>query len=200
MSTPVDLGPAAQRLADLVASVPPPSLGHPTPCASFTVGDLLDHIARMSLALRGSALKQPLPPAPGADGANLPPDWPTRLQADLLAMAEAWADPAAWEGMSAVGGIEMPAEACAMVGLDELVLHGWDLAKATGQPSGYDGPGLEQVHETVTQFSELGIEGLFGPQVPVPADAPLLDRILGISGRDPGWQPPAAPPPAPAAA
>ncbi len=32
-----------------------------------------------------------------------------------------------------------------------------------------------------------GREGLFGPVVDVPADAPLLDRVIGLSGRDPSW-------------
>jgi hypothetical protein len=33
-------------------------------------------------------------------------------------------------------------------------------------------------------------EGLFGPVVPVPDDAPAFDRLLGRTGRDPGWTPP----------
>lgn len=32
-------------------------------------------------------------------------------------------------------------------------------------------------------------EGVFGPVVPVLDDAPLLDRVIGLSGRDPGWKP-----------
>ena len=79
-----------------------------------------------------------------------------------------------------------------VVVLDELVIHGWDLARAIGSPDGYDGPGLEAVLATVQQFRASGIEGLFGPEVPTASDAPLLDRILGVTGRDPGWQPPHA--------
>lgn len=42
----------------------------------------------------------------------------------------------------------------------------------------------------VTEFRGGGIKGLFGPEVPIPDDAPLLDGILGVSGRDPKWQAP----------
>jgi hypothetical protein len=69
------------------------------------------------------------------------------------------------------------------------VIHGWDLAVSTGQPAAYDGPGLEAVYATVSHFRAAGIEGLFGPAVDIPDDAPLFDRILGLTGRDPGWQP-----------
>jgi uncharacterized protein (TIGR03086 family) len=104
-------------------------------------------------------------------------------------MAEAWSDPDAWTGMTAAGGVALPAEVAGVVALDELVIHGWDLAKATGRPAGYDGPGLEAVHGMVQHFRAEGAEGLFGPLVPIPDDAPLLDRILGLAGRDPGWEP-----------
>ena len=54
----------------------------------------------------------------------------------------------------------------------------------------YDGPGLDAVYALVTDFRSRGFEGIFGPEVAVPSDAPLFDRILGVTGRDPDWQPP----------
>ena len=67
-------------------------------------------------------------------------------------MAEAWQDPAAWEGMTAAGGVDLRGEVAGVVALDELVIHGWDLAKAIGRPAGYVGPGLEAVHGIVQQL------------------------------------------------
>jgi uncharacterized protein (TIGR03086 family) len=93
--------------------------------------------------------------------------------------------------MTRAGGGDLPSEMAGVVALDELVIHGWGLAKATGQPAGYDGPGLDAVYGMVQHFRSSGIEGLFGPPVAVPDEAPQLDRILGLAGRDPGWQPPA---------
>ena len=81
---------------------------------------------------------------------------------------------------------EMPA---AMVGgmlLGEMLVHGWDLAHATGQQSAWDNDVLEYVHREVETSAEMGRGmGIYGPAVPVPADAPLLHRILGLTGREP---------------
>ena len=56
-----------------------------------------------------------------------------------------------------------------------------------------DAASLEAVHGFVAQFSEPGMEearaGLFGLVVDVPEDAPMLDRVIGLTGRDPGWSP-----------
>jgi len=186
----VDLEPAARRLADLIEAVPEGALERPTPCVAYTVGDLLDHVSGSALAFRAAAAKQPLPDGPSGDAANLPGDWRTRLPHDVLGLADAWRDPVAWTGMTAAGGVDLPGEVAGVVALDELVIHGWDLAKAIGQPAVYDGPGLEAVFDLVRQFRAGGIDGLFGPEMPIPEDAPLLHRILGVAGRDPDWQPP----------
>ena len=190
MTSHIDLEPAARRMASLIEAVPDDALKRPTPCENYTVGDLLDHISGSVLAFRAAAVKNPLPGGPSGDAANLPSDWRTRMPRDAVELAEAWRSPDAWTGMTAAGGVELPGEMAGVIALDELVIHGWDLAKATGQPAGYDGPGLEAVHDRVQQFRAGGIEGLFGPEVPIAEGAPLLERTLGLAGRHPDWQPP----------
>ena len=187
MSTPVDLHPAAERLARLVEAVPGDALDWPTPCAAYTVAALLDHVGGSLVAFRAAAIKQPLPGGPSGVAANLDPQWRSVVPRDARALADAWDEPEAWTGMTAAGGVELPGEAAAIVGLDEMVIHGWDLAKAIDQPADYDGPGVDEVLQMVTQFRGGGFEGLFGPEVTVPPDASTFDRILGITGRDPQW-------------
>ena len=189
MTSHIDLEPAARHMASLIEAVRDDALKRPTPCENYTVGDLLDHISGSVLAFRAAAVKNPLP-GPSGDAANLPSDWRTRMPRDAAELAEAWRSPDAWTGMTAAGGVELPGEVAGVIALDELVIHGWDLAKATGQPAGYDGPGLEAVHDRVQQFRAGGIEGLFGPEVPIAEGAPLLERTLGLAGRHPDWQPP----------
>jgi uncharacterized protein (TIGR03086 family) len=178
-------------MAPLVEGVPDDALSRPTPCRDYTVGDLLEHIAGAALAFTAAAVKRPIGRAPSGDAARLSADWRDRVPHDVLGVAQAWGDAEAWTGTTAAGGVELPAEVAGVVALDELVIHGWDLAKATGQAAAYEGPELEAVHTTVAHFRSSGIEGLFGPQVAVPDDAPLFDRILGLAGRDPRWEPPA---------
>jgi uncharacterized protein (TIGR03086 family) len=95
--------------------------------------------------------------------------------------------------MTRVGGVDLPGEVAAVVALDELVVHGWDLARATGQPYKCDRSSLEIVHGFIQQVAapEAASQrnGIFGPVVAVPAEAPLLDRVIGLAGRDPHWCP-----------
>jgi uncharacterized protein (TIGR03086 family) len=190
----IDLTPATDRMRQLVNSISDDQLDAPTPCPKSTVGDLVDHVGSLTLAFTGAARKDDTarnepPPAPSA--ANLEPGWRERIDRDLGALAQAWSDPAAWDGVSKAGGIEMPAEVCGIVALDELVLHGWDLAVASGQPYDPSQPDVEAATSFVSSFDVPRDGSLFGPIVPVPDDAPAFDRLLGLAGRDPNWQPPA---------
>jgi len=53
----VDLGPAARRLADLVANVKDDALDRPTPCPAYKLGDLIEHVGGMALAFAAAGRK-----------------------------------------------------------------------------------------------------------------------------------------------
>jgi uncharacterized protein (TIGR03086 family) len=187
--TAPDLEPAARRVAALIDGIPDSALGAPTP-ADIPVAGLLDHFMGLTEAFRAAARKEPDPGAPPeASAEHLDPRWRTVLPARLDALVAAWRDPAAVQGTASAGGVEMPAPDILIVALDELVLHGWDLARATGQPYEPDPADVTAILGFVESFgSPEGTPGLFGPAVPVPDDAPAFDRALGLSGRDPAWR------------
>ena len=189
----LDLGPAAREVIGLLDGVTEDHLPGPTPCADTSVAMMLDHLMGLSLAFTEAAQKTnhgaSAPPESSAE--HLDPDWRSVLPQRLDELAEAWRDPAAWEGMAEAGGVTMPAEEMGAVALDELVLHGWDLARGTGQPFTCDPASTEAVLAFTEQSAQpefaAGREGLFGPVVDVPGDAPAFDRALGFAGRDPAW-------------
>ncbi|HZP27670.1 MAG TPA: TIGR03086 family metal-binding protein [Acidimicrobiia bacterium] len=189
-----DLRPAVRTLADLVAEVDDAQLGAPTPCPDYTVGDLLDHIGGLAVAFAAAARKEDGPNAsvpPPGDRARLGDDWRTRIPRDLAALGDAWAAADAWDGTTKIAGMEMPASVVGTVGLDEVVTHGWDLARAIGRPFGADEATMAGCLEFLEPMSQPEAAAArapaFGPVVEVPADAPTLDRLIGLTGRDPGW-------------
>jgi uncharacterized protein (TIGR03086 family) len=178
-------------MTSLVRGVRDDQLAAPTPCPEATLGDLLDHVAQLSLAFRAAAAKTST--AAGRQrpsAARLGADWRTTIPQRLSDLAGAWRDEAAWRGMTVAGGLDVPGELAGVIALDEVLIHGWDIAVASGQPFGCD-PGLltaaYQFVQSTAEASPHGTPGLFGPPVPVPADAALLDRLLGLAGRDPAW-------------
>lgn len=193
----LDLGPATERLTALLPGVTDAQLLHPTPSTDVTVQRLLHHILGLTGAFAAAAIKaedERTQTPPSAAAGDLPDQWRQRLPAALTDLAQAWQDPAAWTGTATVGGVTMPADMIGAVALDEIVLHSWDLAMATGQPYEPSEADTQVVYGFTAQMclpEHLGDrEGLFGPQIQLPDDAPVFHHALGQSGRDPGWTPP----------
>jgi uncharacterized protein (TIGR03086 family) len=114
-------------------------------------------------------------------------DWRGELLALLDEITSSWASPNAWAGETSMGTPHtLPASVLGDMIVGELAVHGWDLAVATGQRLTLPANLLTQLHDAVSAGVEQGREmGLYGPEVSVSADAPTLDRILGLTGRDP---------------
>jgi uncharacterized protein (TIGR03086 family) len=192
----VDLGPAAQRLADLLARIGDDELSKPTPCPAYSLGDLIDHVGGLALAFTGAAKKDSATygdQTPSGDASRLGEDWRTRIPHDLAALAQAWREPDAWTGMTRIAGMDAPAEMVGLTAADELAVHGWDVARALGQPYDCEPEVLEAARSFLVQFASpdapAGPDVPFGPSRQLPDDAPLLDRIVALAGRDLHWSP-----------
>ena len=150
--TLVDLESAANRMTELLRDIADSQLGDPTPCGDYTLAALLDHVGRIACNFTAAATRTEEPGAsegPLGDASHLPDDWRTRIPRDLAGLAPAWRDPAAYEGMTRAGGVDLPGEIAAVVALEELVIHGWDVARATGQPYECDDSELDVVNDFV---------------------------------------------------
>lgn len=186
-----DLTAACRRTADVLADVTDDQLSLPTPCDTMRLDALIAHIGGLSLAFAAAAGKKfgPLTDTPPTDDADLDADWRTAYPQRLEALAAAWSDPSAWEGMTRAGGVDLPAEVMGNVALAEVVLHGWDVARAVGAPYDSDPATLKACQAHLAQFDPAGTEGMFGPAVPTADDASDLDKVVARSGRDPAWRP-----------
>jgi uncharacterized protein (TIGR03086 family) len=89
-----------------------------------------------------------------------------------------------------MGGQAMPAPMIGEMALAEMLLHGWDLARATGQQLVLSDEIGRELRRSIEETAELGrAMGAYGDEVGVPAQATEFERALAASGRDPRWRP-----------
>jgi uncharacterized protein (TIGR03086 family) len=189
---PLDFDPPVRELRALLLGIDDDELSAPTPCTDWTVAALLDHLMGLSFAFAQAArqrtdapgVAEP-PPSPSAQ--HLSRHWRSRLPVLLEELSTAWKDPAAWTGTATAGGTTMPAGTLGVVAMNELIMHSWDLARATGQEYAADPRILEVLIEFLSQGPG---DGIFGPVVPVGDEAALMEQALGLAGRDAAWHPP----------
>ncbi|GIF08590.1 TIGR03086 family metal-binding protein [Actinoplanes siamensis] len=192
---PLDLDPPVRQLRALLLGVGDRELTAPTPCPGWSVATLLDHLISLAEAFtqaarKGADASGDGPPAPPSAG-HLPPHWRSRLPVLLEELATAWQEPAAWRGAARAGGVTMPARELGAVAANELVMHGWDLARATGQDFAADPRVLATLIDFLAAGPPGGTPGFLGPRVRLdPEEDTDLARALSLAGRDPRWRPP----------
>lgn len=184
------MGRAVAPVVAVIEAVKPGQLELPTPCSDYDVRGLINHFAGTLAWLERMGRRLP-PDADDPFGANsdvTTGDWQALLSARIPAVAAAWSEPSAWEG--SIEGVQMPATMIGHMALTELLMHGWDLARATGQQVDYGADAGREAHRFAAETAEMGRQmGAYGAEVPVPAEATEFDRALGLAGRDPNWTP-----------
>jgi uncharacterized protein (TIGR03086 family) len=188
----IDMTSACRNTTAVLSAVQDDELDARTPCDKLSLRELVAHLGFLGVAFAAAARKdlgELTDTPPGQGGYQLDDDWRRGYPDNLAGLADAWRDPEAWEGMTRVGGVDLPSEVCAMVALTEVVVHGWDVARSTGQAYDVDDDVAEAVLGHIASFAADGpTEGMFGPAVAIADGAGAFDRAIALSGRDPGWR------------
>ncbi len=189
MTKHAEMTDAAQAAARTVDAVTAAQLSEPTPDTEWDVRALLNHlILWTSHSLERRASGESVAPELMEHDFAAEPDFAAAYRAQLDCALAAWADPAVWDRELDMMGTKTPAADVAALIIAELILHGWDLATATGQDYAVSDRAAQVALGAVEANAELFREYAgFADPVAVAADAPLLHRLLALSGRDPVW-------------
>ena len=191
-SDPIDqLSRALDLAGAIIARVRPEQATLPTPCQSWDVRQLVNHVVRdvqqFTARASGGTWER-------SDADLIGDDWFGAYREGADGLLAAWRAEGALERTVKSPFGEIPGTWFVGQQLADFVVHGWDVAKATGQTPGFD-PDVEQAaldwarENLKPEFRGDEESGrVFGPEVEVSEDAPVLDRLIGFFGRDPNWQ------------
>jgi uncharacterized protein (TIGR03086 family) len=186
-----EMAAAAAEAARVVNGVPEGTLGAPTPCGDWDLRTLLNHtILWTSYSAERRAHGESVAEDLMNKDFTADPGFREDYAQQISKAVSAWKDPKAWEGEIGVMGDATPAADVGAMLLMEMALHGWDVAKATGQEYHAGDAVAAAVEEVVQAQAELfrKYQGFADP-VDTAKDATAFDRALSLSGRDPQWKP-----------
>lgn len=176
---------ALDRVADLIGGVRPDLLTAPTPCPEFDVRSLIGHI--VGTVDRGRVIGEGGDPLTVPDVVTAADDnWVDTLRAAAGRYWTVWDDDALLDTTVSAPWGTFPGRAAVLIALNEALVHGWDLAVATGQPAEADAElahaalGIMQV---ALPESPRGGPIPFGPVVEPVVDAGPTERLANWSGR-----------------
>jgi uncharacterized protein (TIGR03086 family) len=177
---------AAAGALPVVRGIDDGQLGDRTPCAEYDVQALLNHLFLVVVNFQALAAREEVDF--GQEPEFVTGDWRGRFGTETARLVKAWDAPGAEEGTT--GQMGLPARTVGLMVLGDLTVHAWDLARATGadfapERSVLDelGPGLGAMAPQAREMK------MFGEPFPVGDGANAFERLLAVTGRDPGWRP-----------
>jgi uncharacterized protein (TIGR03086 family) len=174
---------ALDQTGQIVARIQPQQAGMPTPCEDWDVRALVNHTVYDLQTFTGMVTGAERG-APGAD--LIGEDWSSAYAGASESLLRAWRR-RGLEGTLKLGLGDMPATWAVGQHIADVAVHGWDLAKATGQPTELDSEIGKFSLEWARENLKPQLRGqAFGPEVEVPESAPVYDRLAGYFGRRPG--------------
>ncbi len=178
-----DLDRALAATEAVVAGTRADQWAAPTPCTELDARGVLNHLVRGNLLFVAIIRDEPRP-VPGED--HLGGEPLAAFQRAAAQLREAFCEPGVLESVYESPFGMAPGAAMAHVRIAENLVHGWDLARATGQPTAFPDDVADRALVRSRQRLTVRPEGPgapFAAEVPVPPDAPAIDRLAGWLGR-----------------
>ena len=187
MSGPVgQLSLALDLTGELVGGVRADQWAGPTPCDEWTVADLVTHMVTGNYVFASILHGTPLAQARSAAAVVQPGDDLAERYRDAAAkLVAALSQPGVLEQMFTIPVGTLPGVGAVHIRLVEMLVHGWDLAEATGQATAFP----EGLVEPELAFTQVQLDALpperrpFGPPQPVADSAPAILRLVACLGR-----------------
>lgn len=181
---------ALDQTGSLIDGIHPADQGQlPTPCTDWDVRTLVNHtVYDLQTFARQLDGRERGP----ADADLIGGDWPAAYRAAAATLLETWRRQNL-DGVLRTRIGEFPMRWAIGQHLADVAVHGWDVARATGQQAALD----PQVGQAALDWARENLKpqfrgAAFGPEVPASADAPLYDRLAAYFGRPPDWTRPQA--------
>jgi uncharacterized protein (TIGR03086 family) len=176
-----DMDRAITAAQAIIAGIRDEQWAAPTPCTGVDVRELVNHLVTGNLHFAALVNQTPLP---DRDADHLGGDPLAAFGRAAGELREAFGRPAVLSTMYAAPFGTAPGVALVTARIVEHLGHGWDLARATGQPADFPDDVVERaITAARRQLATRPEGGPFAAEVPVPATAPAIDRFAGFLGR-----------------
>ncbi|HUR73515.1 MAG TPA: TIGR03086 family metal-binding protein [Sporichthya sp.] len=171
----------AADFTERVTAVPPAAWDNPAPCEKWVARDVVQHVVEVAGQFLGdSGADLPAPPSVQDDPLGA---WTTARDAIEAGLRDP--DVAGAIKESPMGAMTFE-QMVGFFGIADLLIHTWDLARATGLDETLNPAEVHRLFEAMQPMDEMMRKGdAFGPKVEVAADADEQTRLIAFTGRTP---------------